>query len=606
MNLVEVGKAFANEMLHFSSQNLSVFAGIHDPYIDTSNYDYMRNGNGHEVLQLSMQLGYKQTLSTKDRVVINQIVVFVAMSVVILAIGIFVFFPILRHIEQNADEIMKQFVALPPAVRKYMHTAALARVRILRRDFAPDDEGESSSEDEQAGEIAANKLTLDPGYEEDDVDDESQVNWDELVDKPGKSPSRRMKSDKTVGDGDWCCTRSSSGGSRSGGKRAQRLFRKSSRSFLVLTLRFIGPLVVLLLLFVLMFSVFQSTMNRSVTLTSVAAVANERASCARQAMVDLRKLEYLTTDWRYIRNSYWFTMEAVQCVRQRVRLLGYGDSMGITGAYLPYTPPVENGFPSDLSLESTQVVYEAMFGNACPFLQTIYGPSFNQSYCESLNGGILRNGLSAATEEWYSYADQAGDRQLRGLFIVGHLDAGWAWLVPSETFNYSSMACDPADGCVLHRDFSSNNGMLPPTPLSDFSYIGDFYESDTPPNGSVPYRIAHELTMPLMQSVLLADTVYLTPAFLAIADIYQQEAKDNINNFLNFLAVFMPCYMAFFAGVIAFIFMPQIHRTNLDIQTKRAMLLYLPPEIVSRIASIREMVAAILAGDTTGIGRKSS
>jgi hypothetical protein len=104
-----------------------------------------------------------------------------------------------------------------------------------------------------------------------------------------------------------------------------------------------------------------------------------------------------------------------------------------------------------------------------------------------------------------------------------------------------------------------------------------------------------------------ADMEYLTPAFFYIADMYAEEAVNTVDGFIMFLSVFAPAYMASFVLIIMFIFMPQIVHTNMDIHTKRTMLLYLPPQVVARIPSIKQMVDDILSTDTTlGGGRSRS
>lgn len=75
------------------------------------------------------------------------------------------------------------------------------------------------------------------------------------------------------------------------------------------------------------------------------------------------------------------------------------------------------------------------------------------------------------------------------------LDGGIGWLEDARKFNYSAAACDAEDGCLIDRDFSipAGDGLLTVTPLSDFTYTGDFNASDPPPADAVPYSIAAEL-----------------------------------------------------------------------------------------------------------------
>lgn len=95
--------------------------------------------------------------------------------------------------------------------------------------------------------------------------------------------------------------------------------------------------------------------------------------------------------------------------------------------YRIYTAPVENGAPSMLSTELTRELNEAMFSNSCPFLDRVYkdlGESFNMTECLTFGGGVLKQGLAAATDEWLNNALSVADRQLRGIFIVDHLFEG--------------------------------------------------------------------------------------------------------------------------------------------------------------------------------------
>lgn len=118
--------------------------------------------------------------------------------------------------------------------------------------------------------------------------------------------------------------------------------------------------------------------------------------------------------------------------------------------------------------------------------------------------------------------------------------------------------------------------------------------------------IVHTLAAPEMRWLEEADRSYLTPTFFYIADLYGTEAIQTINSFVLFLSVFTPSYMVSFLLLILFVFMPQIQLTNHDIHTKRTMLLYLPPQIVARIPSIKAMVDEILAVEIAGAGGRAN
>lgn len=251
------------------------------------------------------------------------------------------------------------------------------------------------------------------------------------------------------------------------------------------------------------------------------------------------------------------------------------------------------------------------------------------AHCDEWRQHTLSHALEL--QEWHDLAYELADRQLRSAFIVGNLSEGIGWIHDAQTFNYSAAACIAEHGCSIDRDFSTpeGDGLLTVTPLSDFAYTGDYNATDPPPAGAVPYSIAAELkcksdavaaaacslqcrssrniaagvecrgaALPAadaMRWLLDADELYLTPALLALSAIYEDEALHQIDVFLSFLSIFVPTFCVLFTIGILVFFIPQVNRTNTDIQTKRSMLLYLPAQVVSRNKSIKELIEGIVA-----------
>lgn len=110
-----------------------------------------------------------------------------------------------------------------------------------------------------------------------------------------------------------------------------------------------------------------------------------------------------------------------------------------------------------------------------------------------------------------------------------------------------------------------------------------------------------------MEWLLSADSRYLTPALFAIAALYRAETVRTVDSFLAFLNVFVPTFMCLFVGLMAFGFLPRVYATNRDLATKRAMILYLPVQVVARIPTIRKLVDDILQrnGDRGGTVSRS-
>jgi hypothetical protein len=378
MNLVDGCTVFSNVMLELSTTDLSKLAQLHYPGLDYVNYNWLRNGNGHEALHNSMEVGYDAILNARGRVYETQVIVFSSMTVLICIIGAGVVVPILRKIETSADNIMKQFVILPTSVRAHMHNQALGRVKTLRREFAQDEDAEVTSSDE--GEDAYEDAKIDVNqHVEDELDELEGVDWDNLVNarQNGKFLSGRIKSSKGL---------VSAGSAKKLQSTATKPYRKSSRSFFMLVLRFIGPLVSLLLMFIVIFVVFAQTLDKALVLTSIATAASYRAACAREAIVNLRHLVSLTTDWSYRRNVYWVAKEAAECMVDHVRLMGFGDSDGITGAYVSYVPPLEHDRSNTglLSAASASTINTIMFGDTCQMISELQS-DFNYTNCNCSN-----------------------------------------------------------------------------------------------------------------------------------------------------------------------------------------------------------------------------
>jgi hypothetical protein len=103
-----------------------------------------------------------------------------------------------------------------------------------------------------------------------------------------------------------------------------------------------------------------------------------------------------------------------------------------------------------------------------------------------------------------------------------------------------------------------------------------------------------------MTSLIKGDQLYLTPTLMLLGATYATEAQALIQQFYHFMDVFVPVFMLLICLVILGVFLPQIQRVNGDIQGKRAMLLYLPADVINKNRSIKLMIQDILANVETG------
>jgi hypothetical protein len=342
----------------------------------------MRNGNAHETLQKTMELGYDTSVLTRDALARTQLNVFVIMITSIVFLGACIFLPILRTVDNMADALMVNFATMPVKLRQALLEQSAERVRELKRSYANADDDEDDTDDDvdlamgvtaagganagtaagasadgapaagatgaHNGATAAAGAVGPPPVTVEVATGADAMNWSDLADG-GKARRARAakKAASLAATSNAAALASHSSGSDSDGSTASRTmskmwgmlttrstklsrkgngkaYRKSSTSFLYLLVRFGAPLLALILLFTIIYATFLQALDRAMVLNSVSAAANTRASCARQAVTELRKLTMLTTDSAYIRNSYWFTMDAIDCVLFNNRLLAFG------------------------------------------------------------------------------------------------------------------------------------------------------------------------------------------------------------------------------------------------------------------------------------------
>jgi hypothetical protein len=339
----------------------------------------MRNGNAHETLQKTMELGYDTSVLTHDVLAVTQRNVYVIMITSIVFLGACIFLPILRTVDNMADALMVNLATLPIKLRQALLEQSAERVRELKRSYANADEDEEEDTDDDidlavgaAGTTGAGGATTGGGGADGAAGASSdqttaagptpvtvevagvakpgeETSWADLADGGKTRRARAAKKAASLAAASNAAAQASdsSNGSdsdgSSGSRRAGNLwgvlstqssngrkgngkaYRKSSTSFLYLLARFGAPLLALILLFTIIYATFLQALGRAMVLNSVSAAANTRASCARQAVTELRKLTMLTTDSAYIRNSYWFTMDAIDCVLFNNRLLAFGE-----------------------------------------------------------------------------------------------------------------------------------------------------------------------------------------------------------------------------------------------------------------------------------------
>ena len=288
--------------------------------------------------------------------------------------------------------------------------------------------------------------------------------------------------------------------------------------------------------------------------------------------------------------------------------------------YAAYSAAVESGTTTVLSSGDSALVYSAMFGDACAFIgaSDFVAPGFNMARCRVFGGGVLTQGLLALVDRWYQQSYIEAEINLRAFFWngtdpatnVSYLSEGYGWIIPSDDYNYSDIACTPP---CLHKNFDlpcSGCAPLAPTFVPDAFCGGtSFFDCSTyqpPPApmpfpGTLPLWVGDILNDDGTQFVLEADAMYLTPGFRALAQVYADTASANSAQVVSFLLVFVPVWLFLLLLYICLVFVPLVFRLNMEIQTKRGMLLLLPLEVVAHVKALRELIESISSKDRRAV-----
>ena len=632
VNQLEASNAFVALMAQFSSPSevsdatlklWSSGSAAGEPHVGSMNTDFMRGGNGFESISSSVQTSFSYVLQVIDTISVLQQNVFLGMLCASIAISVFVLLPIVRSLDNAGDEIMLQFISIPSSVRRVLYETALKRIRLLRRTYDDDDEEDQEEEDvseelEQQNAMAAAAAATGKKLLAGGMGDGASVLDDDAT---SVNQTQLMQALSSIKEGD---SDSAGGGlrvfSRRLSSKSAPRYHKSVLAFWLTFCRYISPLFFLLILFSTVYGTFLAQASTTRQYSSLSIAAGVRSSCSRQALVDLRKLSMLTTDANTIYRNFFFVMGSLDCVREHVRLLVSGNVHPHIASkqYVPYVGVPENagantGINTYLTPATAATAYGAMFGNTCTFLADVYarkGTGFNRTQCELFAGGVLTLGLAQAVERWWQDGYTVADRQLKGIFTQGSLLEARGWSLNPDTFNYSTVVCDPKAGCLPYQVvLPMQSGFQAPSYTSDPSYIGDVPPTAFPgdgiwgiTNGSGPYWTGTELHTSWMERVEQADALYITPALLALTQLYAAEADTNISSYVQFTGYFIPVFATLFVLVMLLYFLPETIRENKSLQSKRSMLLYLPPPVIQRFPKIRGIIEGIVSADALDFG----
>ena len=397
---------------------------------------------------------------------------------------------------------------------------------------------------------------------------------------------------------------------------ALRAYRKSYGSCMTLSCKFLGPIIGLVFFFTAVYLMSVQALASTLPLSSSIVAATNRALCTRESIMDLMRTLAVTQDRAYVYSQVSSSQDTIECVEYHQNLMIYGTSEPPRGTYDATVPTIENGNSPLLSAELNALIYKVQFGNACPFIISNTDSVATLAECEAWQSGLATQGVQGMVHQFALRFRRMLDRRNRARIFSDSPNlgsqSGHGFIAPVATYNYSADADGAAafnffaiDG-ILTFDAAGMPILQGPSPAPDFTVKGDVNMTDTGPPGSLPYFIGTELLSDDMLFLRQADAMYLTPALIALEHIYFVQTEQVINNYTQFIYYFVASFVSVFIVVMAFFFMPQVKATNDDIQKKRGMLLFLPPQVIRAVPSIRELIDNILAEDPTGLSASAA
>ena len=508
---------------------------------------------------------------------------------------------------------MLQFVAIPQHVRRVLLTVAAQRLRVLRKDHAGEEGEEEDDTDEEnsleailapvaggaLGETA--EMVMSSGQsvatEKDSEQQREAELWSKVFNTAPDGTSlagAAAPSGRSLGRAPVTAPGVKAGSRR----RAAKTYRKSTWFFVLLLGRFCSPLLLLFILFSVVFGKFYVSSATVLSLSAAAVAAGQRHACIVQFMVAYDKFLLARVDPASRSLLFYYAIKTLDCVKNNHALLSYGvAASGLTSNYASYAGSPEDGLPSYLSAASTTAMYQASFGNVCEFLAAQV-PGTDAPRCEAFSGGILKLGLSALLNQFYTRGYGLLDQQFRTFYAEGYGQANASgFTLPSDTYPYASRPCLASAKCTPGASLVFQRTPTLPSYLPNASWVGDAPLGDSFFYGSAPSNVRDWIASDDYAFLEEAVKMYIMPVTNAMQEFYVASAQAALQAYLSLVSVFIPAAVTFIVLFLFFWWLPATTRENKAIMSKRAMLLYLPAPVVHNLPGVRDMIGKIIARD---------
>ena len=496
----------------------------------------------HDVLNATIYSWLRQSGTMRTAVTYTSLVVYVAMVVMVVAVGAGVVLPILVYVERTRDRFLLPLLALPTVIPATLRAAADRRLKAMRAADADVEDGNSTSDDEVGPDDDGGDMDADGGVRDGE--------WEALASGGGPGASgkgsgtfpprshRRIGVSGVISPTLAAMAMSGGGGGGGGGDKAARRYRKSFRSLIQLAVKFILPLLAVFGFFTVTYFTAASALTSINVTQQFDAVARARMLDAVEVPMLLRGAYSNVGAPADVQPFIDVTAACITSLEYHHRLFSYVGTAAEDVVQL--VPELTATKTSYLPAADAATLRTLTFGDACGALAAA-GRLADPAPCRAFRGGIMTRGVNNG--------------------VLGFLDLARAMLARRQAASVTA-----ADG------------------------VGTI----TIQNVTTAFSLVDELNDADMADIFDFGGLYLVPAMDVTANLFSAQSQASVSGVRTFLYAFLAAFLIAFAAYQVGVYLPQVHRTNDEIKSERVIMLLLPTRLLQAVPELAALMQRML------------
>ena len=324
---------------------------------------------------------------------------------------------------------------------------------------------------------------------------------------------------------------------------APRRHRKSSRSLVILAVKFILPLLSVFTFFTVTYFVTSASLDH-------VRITQQFDMAAHARMVDAAETPMLTRGAVAAIGGSATVQPLIDVAAKRVTSLEYHHRLF---SYMGAAAEPELELVAELAAKQMNYLDDAdartlqtlKFGDVCGVLAEMGDdPNFDLTACREFRGGVLMKGYQGA--------------------ILNYLALARSILARRQVANVTAA-----------------NG------------VGVLLVAGV----EVPYSLVDEMNGEDLNDALDFVKFYLVPAFDITANFFAAKSLATVDTMRTFMVAFLVAFLLLFSAYQFGVFLPQVVRTNEEIQQERVVLLLLPARLLQAVPELTDLLTRMLEAE---------